>query len=249
MFEQTFVQSQAQTRRPWTVAVSLSIQVFVIAILLLIPLLHPETLGVPPPRQSHLISTLIIQPPLPRQVVASPHAATISTPVAARPFVYLPPSSHPTAGPQVEAPSIEPESTGWSGPPSTGFGTSMATVTQLPPAPVVKPAPVQTAVKPAPTGPIRVSEGVEGARLIYSPHPVYPPIAKTVRSQGVVKLEAIIAADGSIRNLKAVSGPPLLIEAALSAVRQWRYNPTLLNGVAVEVLTEIDITFTLTGDR
>jgi protein TonB len=248
MFEQTFVQSQAQTRKPWTVAVSLSIQFLVIAILLLIPLLHPESLGIPAPRQPHIIRTWITQPPLPRQVVASPRAATLSTPVMARPLVYMPPSSHPT-GHVVEAPSVEQESTGWSGPLSGGFSTSMATTTQLPPAITVKPAPVQTTTRPTVTGPLRVSEGVEGAKLIFSPHPVYPPIAKTVRSQGVVKMEAIIAADGSIRNLKVVSGPPLLVEAAMSAVRQWRYNPTLLNGVAVEVLTEIDITFTLTGDR
>ena len=248
MFEQTFVQSQARTRKPWTVAVSLSVQCVVIAIVLLIPLLHPETLGIPVPRQPHLIRTWLTQPPVLHQV-ASPRAATLSTPVAAHPFVYVPLSTHPTAGRQVDAPSVEQEPTGWSGPPSIGFSTSMATATELPPAIAVKPAAVQTAAKPTATGPIRVSEGVEGAKLIYSPHPAYPPLAKTVHSQGVVKLEAIIAADGSIRNLRVVSGPPLLVAAATDAVRQWRYHPTLLNGVAVEVLTEIDITFTLTGDR
>jgi len=224
----------------------LSVQCIVIAVVLLIPLLHPATLGIVLPRQPQLIRTWITQPPLPHQV-ASPRAAMLSAPVraAARPFVYVPPSAHPAAGRQVDAPSLESESTGWSASVATGFSTSMATVTQLPPAIAVKPAPVQTVTKPAVSGPMRLSEGVEGAKLIYSPHPAYPPLAKTVRSQGVVKLEAIIAADGSIRNLKAVSGPPLLVDAAVNAVRQWRYNPTLLNGVAVEVLTEIDITFTL----
>lgn len=245
MFEQTFVQSQARTRKPWTVAVSLSVQCVLIAIVLLIPLLHPEKLGMPTPRQPQIIRTWITQPPLPRQV-ASPRAASLSTPAAARPFVYVPPSAYPTAGRQLEAPSVDQDSSAaWSGPPGTGFGTSLETTTQLPPAIALKPAPVQIPTKPAPTGPIRIGGGVEGARLIYSPHPLYPPLAKTVHSQGIVKLEAVIAADGSIRNLRVVSGPPLLIEAALSAVRQWRYNPTLLNGVAVEVLTEIDITFTL----
>jgi periplasmic protein TonB len=244
MFEQTFVPSHAQTRRPWTVAVSLSIQFLVVAILLLIPLLHPQTLGIPAPRQPHLIRTWITQPPLPHQEATS-RTATLSMPVTARPFVYVPPSTQPTAGRQVDAPAVESESTGWSGSSATGFSTSMATATELPPAIAVKPTPVQSAGKPTGTGPLKVSEGVEGAKLIFSPHPVYPQLAKTIHSQGVVKLEAIIAADGSIRNLTAVSGPPLLIDAALNAVRQWRYNPTLLNGVAVEVLTEIDITFTL----
>jgi len=59
-------------------------------------------------------------------------------------------------------------------------------------------------------------------------------------------MEAIIAADGVIRNLHVLSGPPLLVDAARDAVRQWRYQPTLLNGVAVEVLTEIDVNFRLT---
>lgn len=244
MFEQTFVQSQAQTRKPWTVAVSLSVQCVLIAIVLLIPLLHPETLGIPAPRQPQLIRTWITQPPL-RHQESGPRAAALSTPVTARPFVYVAPSAHPTAGRQVDAPSADQESMAWSGSTGTGIGTSFATATELPPAVVVKPPPAQAPVKAAVTGPVRVSQGVEGAKLIFSPHPAYPPLAKATHSQGLVKLEAIIAADGSIRNLKVVSGPPLLIDAALSAVRQWRYDPTLLNGVAVEVLTEIDITFTL----
>jgi periplasmic protein TonB len=244
MFEQTFVQSQARTRKPWTVAVSLSIQFLVIAIVLLIPLLHTETLGIVPKAQPHLIRTWITQPPVPHQT-ASPRAAALSAPVTPRMLIYVPPSTHPAAGRQVDAPALEQESTGWQGTPGTGFSTSLATAAELPPAIAVKPKPVPPTPKPVATGPLRISQGVEGAKLIYSPHPAYPSLAKTVHSQGVVKLEAVIAADGSIRNLRVVSGPPLLVEAAVSAVRQWRYNPTLLNGVAVEVLTEIDITFTL----
>ena len=101
--------------------------------------------------------------------------------------------------------------------------------------------------KPPASGPLKVSEGVAAAKLIYGPAPIYPRIALTARSQGTVKLEAVIAADGSIRNLRVVSGPPLLVNAAVEAVRQWRYHPTLLNGVAVEVLTEIDVNFTLSS--
>jgi protein TonB len=58
-------------------------------------------------------------------------------------------------------------------------------------------------------------------------------------------LQAIIGRDGSIRNLQVLSGPPLLINVAREAVQQWRYQPTLLNGEPVEVITEIDVNFTM----
>ena len=71
------------------------------------------------------------------------------------------------------------------------------------------------------------------------------PDARAARVQGVVKLQAVIARDGLIKNLQVVSGPALLVTAALAAVQQWRYQPTLLNAEAVEVATEIDVNFTL----
>lgn len=92
---------------------------------------------------------------------------------------------------------------------------------------------------------IRVGGQVEAAKLIYKPTPEYPPLAKMARIQGTVKLEAVIAKDGTIQDLKVLSGHPLLVKAALNAVKQWRYQPTLLNGEPVEVVTEIDVNFTL----
>jgi protein TonB len=130
-------------------------------------------------------------------------------------------------------------------------GAGSGEAVSLPPRAAAE-APVRTAVTKtvgSGTAPFRVGGGVEGARLTYSPHPVYPPLAKAARSEGIVKLEAIIGADGGIRNLRIVSGPPLLAGAALSAVRQWRYEPTLLNGVAVEVVTEIAVNFSLAASR
>lgn len=94
---------------------------------------------------------------------------------------------------------------------------------------------------------IRVGGQVEAAKLIYKPTPEYPPLAKMARIQGTVRLEAIIAKDGTIQDLKVLSGHPLLVRAALDAVKQWRYQPTLLNGEPVEVVTEIDVNFTLAG--
>ena len=75
--------------------------------------------------------------------------------------------------------------------------------------------------------------------------PVYPPLAKQARIQGTVRLNAIISRDGTIQNLQLVSGHPLLAPAALAAVKQWVYEPTLLNGEPVEVVTVIDVNFTL----
>jgi protein TonB len=92
---------------------------------------------------------------------------------------------------------------------------------------------------------IRVGGQVENAKLIFQPRPEYPPLAKMARIQGTVRLEAIISRDGTIQDLKVVSGHPLLVKAALEAVQRWRYQPTLLNGDPVEVVTEIDVNFTL----
>ena len=92
---------------------------------------------------------------------------------------------------------------------------------------------------------IRVGGQVEKAKLIFQPKPDYPQLAKMARIQGVVRLEAIISKDGTIQELKTVSGHPLLVKAAYEAVQRWRYQPTLLNGEPVEVVTEIDVNFTL----
>jgi len=86
---------------------------------------------------------------------------------------------------------------------------------------------------------------VQQAKLIRQVKPVYPPLARQARIQGTVRLTAIIARDGTIQELQVVSGHPLLVPAALEAVKQWVYQPTLLNGEPVEVITQIDVNFTL----
>jgi protein TonB len=92
---------------------------------------------------------------------------------------------------------------------------------------------------------IRIGGNVQQTKLISQPQPVYPPEAKQAHIQGVVKLSATIAKDGTIQHLEVVSGHPMLIPAAMDAVRQWVYKPTLLNGQPVEVVTQIDVNFTL----
>ena len=86
---------------------------------------------------------------------------------------------------------------------------------------------------------------MQQARQVRQPRPVYPPLAKQARIQGVVKLSAVISKDGTIMELAVISGHPLLAPAALEAVKQWVYQPTLLNGEPVEVATQIDVNFTL----
>jgi len=109
------------------------------------------------------------------------------------------------------------------------------------------PQPTNSQVVPDSTTPqrIRVGGGVQQANLIRKVTPAYPPDAKEARIQGVVHLTAIIGKDGNIQSLEVVSGHPLLVQAAMDAVKQWEYKPTLLNGNPVEVITQIDVSFTL----
>jgi protein TonB len=86
---------------------------------------------------------------------------------------------------------------------------------------------------------------VQAAKLIAQATPAYPALAKQARVAGTVRLTAIIGRDGAIRNLQVMSGHALLTAAALEAVKQWRYQPTLLNDEPVEVITQIDVNFTL----
>ncbi|HVV43560.1 MAG TPA: energy transducer TonB, partial [Bryobacteraceae bacterium] len=111
-----------------------------------------------------------------------------------------------------------------------------------PPPPKTPPPP------PKPVGPQRVGGNVQAANLINAVKPVYPPLAKMARQQGTVRFEATISKEGTIEDLKVLPGaPPLLVQAATEAVKQWRYKPTMLNGEPVEVLTTIDVNFSLTN--
>jgi periplasmic protein TonB len=104
---------------------------------------------------------------------------------------------------------------------------------------IPKPSPPQ---RPAP---LRMSEGVMEASLIRKVQPSYPAIARAIHLAGAVQLRAIIAADGSVRQVDVISGNPLFVQPAVAAVREWRYRPTRLNGEAVEVETLITVNFVL----
>jgi periplasmic protein TonB len=109
------------------------------------------------------------------------------------------------------------------------------------------PPPPKKEEPPTPKAPerIRVGGNVQAANLVRKVTPTYPPLAKQARVQGTVRFQAIIGKDGTIQNLQLVTGHPLLVPAATEAVKQWLYKPTLLNGEPVEVITQIDVNFTL----
>ena len=90
-----------------------------------------------------------------------------------------------------------------------------------------------------------VSEGVQAAQLYHRVEPAYPPLARQLRREGRVELQAIIDTEGSIQSLEVISGDPLLVRSALDAVREWRYHPTVLNGQPIKVETHITVIYTL----
>jgi protein TonB len=94
-------------------------------------------------------------------------------------------------------------------------------------------------------GRISLGGNVAAARLLNKVAPLYPAEARRDGIQGTVRLRAIIGKDGLIKDLQVITGHPALTDAALAAVRQWSYQPTLLEGRPVEVSTEIDVVFRL----
>ena len=145
-----------------------------------------------------------------------------------------------------EEPEVAPEGPGLVGVVHGGLPGAMGVVPYGidPIGPPPPPPPARDTAKPRQTR-MRVGGQVESANLIIQVKPEYPPLAKMARVQGSVRLEAVISTDGTIQNLRVLAGHPLLVKAAIDAVARWRYQPTLLNGDPVEVITEIDVNFTL----
>ena len=115
-------------------------------------------------------------------------------------------------------------------------GTLQAVIRGAPPAPNLA----------VPPGAAVVASNVEGSNLINSVTPIYPPLAKMARQQGTVRFQATIGKDGAMEDLMLISGPPLLVQSAMDAVKKWIYKPMVLNGAPVQVVTTIDVNFTLT---
>lgn len=115
-----------------------------------------------------------------------------------------------------------------------GIISGTATAAPQPIAPVAKPK-----------GPVRVGGRVKEPRLISRVEPTYPPLARQTHMTGVVVIDAVIDEHGDVIEMKVVSGPPLLIQSALDAVRRWKYEPTYLNDQPVPVVLNVTVNFTL----
>ena len=223
------------TNKPWTVVVSMILQVFLLLIFILIPLIYTEAL----PR-AMMSSILLAPPPPPPPVVQVKIRPTVRLMDAGK---LVAPKAIPTQVNIIKEEELPPDAgmQGIAGGVPGGIaGGSMGGVlggviggTKAPPPPKMIAKRVM------------VGGNVQAARLVNKVQPLYPPLARQTRISGTVKLHAIIGKDGSVQQLVMVSGHPLLVQSALDAVRQWRYQPTLLNGEPVEVDTEIDVIFSL----
>lgn len=246
MFSQTFVETVDHSRNSWSFITSLAIQTLGVGILALLPLLFTDTL---PFRQLSEVFTL---PPPPASRPASIPASVQNAVVVQRSFdprKLTAPTQVPQQVLMIDESAVQVIHSGpFDGgiPNSAGqnLGNLSSTDSSLS-APPPKP-PVVTKEEAAPQ-PSRITVGgnVQGAKLINRVEPRYPRLAIDARVSGTVRFTAVIGRSGEIQNLQLISGHPLLAQSARDAVKQWRYAPTLLNGSAVEVATQIDVNFVL----
>jgi periplasmic protein TonB len=243
MFEEMVVSSPnpKKTNKPWTVVLSMILQTAFLGILILIPLIYTEALP------KAMMATMLTAPPPPPPPPPPPAAVQV---------VHVKPQAHLMDAGKLVQPKVIPRevkiikeeaepdvAVGMAGGVPGGVaGGSMGGVLGgviggmggAPPPP-----------RPHQTGPLRVGGNVIAARIVNRVQPVYPPLARQTRISGTVRLHAIIGKDGTVQQLEVMNGHPLLQQAALDAVRQWRYQPTLLNGEPVDVDTTIDVIFSL----
>jgi len=244
MFEDSLLESgnRLKTRSLGTTIMSFFLQALLIGVGVLIPLIYTEAL---PKGQ---LTTFLVAPPPPPPPPPPPAAAQV---VPVKKIVSELDNGAlkaPTKIPQKIA-MIKEEDTP---PPSMGGGV-VGAVGGVPGGQmggviggIINSTPVAVPKVATPQR-VRVSQGVTEGLLVHKVTPSYPPLARQARIQGAVVLAALIGKDGSIQNLKVVSGHPMLTSSALEAVRQWKYKPYFLNGEPVEVDTQITVNFTLAG--
>jgi protein TonB len=251
VFEQSVVDARVMAQRPWTLVVSFAGQAMVIGLAVLFPLLHPEAMQIArlwipiePPRAYHA--------PPPQTVHDVMRSAM--RPVNLAHKFYAPPRVPDRLAliedvvedaPSLASGAAEPGVPGGIDLPGASSSAIRDAIERVPRP--LSPQPVAAPKEPPKHEIIRIRPGglVQAAKLTYGPAPAYPPLARQARISGVVALQAVIATDGTIMDLRVTSGHPLLVPSALDAVKRWRYKPTLLNGDPVEVLTEITVNFTL----
>jgi protein TonB len=242
MFEDSLIESgnRLKTKRGRTTAFAVVLQVGIIIIMILIPLMFTEALP------KAMTMTFLAAPPPPPP--PPPPAAPVKVIKVVETDVVNNQLRTPTKIPkkvemikEEEAPPPQAGVVGGvpGGVPGGSMGGVMGSIIGGTPTAIPKVATPQR---------IRVSAGVTQGLKIKNVNPVYPQMAKIARVQGPVVLSAIIGKDGSIQNLHVIStASPLLNQAAMDAVKEWRYRPYILNGEPVEVDTQITVNFTLSG--
>ena len=244
MFDQIVSENTARTRRPLAVALSFAGQVLFVALAVLLPILRTE--AIVPGRLLRIVAAPAGRGE-PRRVRQEPSNVRVSGNSGLRVFVE-PPFRQPARVPTGILPEEDGPASLVTGPVGPAIpGTLEGVPGGIDVSQVPKPAPPKPVPPPPPAPPVRLKVGgnVQAAKLLNQVMPVYPPLAKQARIAGTVRLEAVIGLSGMIQSLQVTSGHPLLTQAALDAVRQWVYRPTLLNGVPVEVLTQIEVNFKL----
>jgi protein TonB len=256
MFEQTMLAGGPLSTRLWSTCAGITGQAILVGAALLVPLIWPAAL---PQLQSYVN---IVAPGPPPPPPPPTQGATVRPRGEVRPFrpaAITVPVFMPDRPQQIvdDVPDVAPTGSQFGVPGGTGVamdgvvGSIAASALAAPPPPVARV--VERPPQPAPVveaPPIRVPVGgdVRLGAPVHRIEPVYPRNAIAMRVEGVVEIEAVVGVDGRIREMRAKSGHPFLIPAALDAVRQWVYTPTLLNGRPVEVISPIVVTFRL-GNR
>jgi protein TonB len=239
MFEDSLIESSGtlSKRNPWTAALSFAMQGLLAGVLVLLPIIYTEAL---PGRQ--LTSFLTEPSPPPGPAPASTHARGVQPRPMADSVLHVPNWIPPRVAILHDQPTNADAAgaadwIGVLGGTGTVPNSVISSVMQIPP----------TMPKVVAPPKVRVSSGVAQGLLIHETKPVYPPLAVQARIQGTVLLQAVVAKDGTVQDLRLVSGHPLLVKAALDAVKLWRYKPYRLNDQPVEVDTEIIVNFTLSN--
>jgi periplasmic protein TonB len=245
MFEDSLIESggRLRTKRGATTLVSFILQVALVGILVILPLVFTEAL----PKQQ-LMTFLVAPPPPPPP--PPPAATPVKTVKVVPTNIINGQLRTPTKIPEKvqmikeeEAPPPVMSASGVvggvpGGVPGGQMGGVIGGIISSTPVAVPKVATPQR---------VRVSQGVSQGLLVKKVQPAYPPLARQARIQGQVILQAEISKDGSIENLRLISGHPMLAPAAIEAVKQWRYKPYMLNGEPVAVETTVMVNFTLSG--
>jgi protein TonB len=244
MFEDSLLESggRLKTKRGRTTTFAIILEVALVGLMVLMPLIFTEAL----PKQQ-LMTFLVAPPPPPPP--PPPAAAPVKIVKQIQTDLVNGQLRTPTKIPQKvqmikedEAPPAMASSGVIGGVPGGIPGGQMGGVIGG----IISSTPVAVPKVAMPTRQ-RVSSGVISGLLIRRVNPVYPPLARQARIQGQVLLRAQISKEGAIENLQLISGHPMLVQSALDAVKQWKYKPYLLNGEPVEVDTEIQVNFTLSG--